>query len=72
MSPKILENLYLSKTGLVVLAINCLAFGACLTMLALGASNGPSIIVTIGTGLSTTAGFFGIYFASKTREQDDE
>jgi hypothetical protein len=72
MKPKDLEKVYLSRTGLTVLAINCLVFGGCLTMLALGVANGPSILLTIGTGLCTLAGFAGIYLARKSSKKTIE
>jgi len=65
MSTNNLLKFHLSKTGLIILAINCFVFGGCIVMIALGAANGPVILLTIGTGLYTVAGFAGIYIAKK-------
>jgi hypothetical protein len=55
---------FLSPFSLTLLAINAVCFGACIVLLALGR---PQVLLTIGTGLSFGAGFFGAIMAARKK-----
>ncbi|HIG26772.1 MAG TPA: hypothetical protein EYQ50_02850 [Verrucomicrobiales bacterium] len=42
----------LSPQKLISLGINGVCFGGCIVLLAIGKTNGPLVLLTIGTGLS--------------------
>lgn len=63
MSEKHILRFALSKTGLIVLAVNCFAFGAFVMRIMLGADRPSDIFLAVGPGLVTIAGFTAIYIA---------
>ena len=69
MKTKTLERLYLSRTGLVCLTVNAIAFGGCIAFVALGAVNGPTVLLLIGTGLYTVAGLRGVFLARQGKRK---
>jgi predicted NBD/HSP70 family sugar kinase len=56
---------YLSPLQLTLLAINAVCFGGCLVLLAIGAGDGPLVLLTIGTGLAFGAGLAGAIVAGR-------
>lgn len=56
---------YLSPFKITLLAINAVCFGGCIVLLALTAGGGPLVLLTIGTGLSLTAGLSGAIVAGR-------
>ena len=57
---------WMSPFRIILLVIHTLCFGACVVLLASGASGGPLVLLTIGTGLSLGAGLIGAILASRT------
>jgi hypothetical protein len=55
---------YLSPLRLVLLAVNAVCFGGFLAFLAAGKAGAPSVLVTVGTGLSLFALLTGALVAA--------
>jgi hypothetical protein len=58
-----------SPARLGILVVNAVCFGACITLLGTGASGGPLILLTIGTGLTFFSYLSGALIASRNKRK---